>query len=546
MKRHPLLSVAFLALVLACLLLGAAYIKLPFVLTKWVLPQIEKATAARLALSISRCDAKGMEIRDFAMTQDNLQVSIGAISAVWSLGGLSRHEIDRLELRDASARWVMSPQTVKTGKNSLFPCAIRHLLVNNANFLIKMSKNTVKIDDFCLETAFYHKKPLKIEENCKFSVGAVYWDELFCGSAHGLITAGNSSYKFDGQFIASSNLMAGGCLAVNGQIAYESIADPAFNIAFHTPPLAIDSAALPSFMTGLLPLDFRLDLAVEGRLAGSLEHPVMPVCVSITNGVFNSKDGKVAVAGLQTQVRSGDILRGETAPAQELNAASVAMGESQLTQVHLVYQLQPGGILFVEKGEASWCGGLLRLYALRLQSQADMDLTIYCDQLHLDELLRQMGFKEIFANSSVSGRLPVRVKGNQVVISSGELYSHPGISGVLKIGGTEVLAQSIGPDNPAYGNILFTQAALKNFMFDWLRMQVNTSGHQATINTSLYGKPAAPLPFRYDAKLGSFVEVKTTVGGISSPVELTMNINLPLDGFFYNRKGLKQFLDGIQ
>ncbi|MFO1522316.1 MAG: hypothetical protein U1G05_09810 [Kiritimatiellia bacterium] len=78
-------------------------------------------------------------------------------------------------------------------------------------------------------------------------------------------------------------------------------------------------------------------------------------------------------------------------------------------------------------------------------------------------------------------------------------------------------------------------------------MKIDTEGDQVRIGISMFGKPAEALPFRYDSKAGSFVRLQVKgEQGISNPVGLTMNVNLPMRGIVYDRNGLKALLKDLK
>ncbi|MFO1491142.1 MAG: YdbH domain-containing protein [Kiritimatiellia bacterium] len=365
----------------------------------------------------------------------------------------------------------------------------------------------------------------------------------------GTLRAGNSSIRVQGRFDADAGLARAAHADVQGTVDFPSPSDPKLDFAFTAPAFPLDPAApaLAHFLGAPLPVAASATAAVSGRLTGSGQHPVLPVKLVLSEGRIDGGEGKFAATGVRAALESADLFALESAPAQELTVETLTAGAMAFSKLRMLFRVEPAGVLFVEEGAVSWCGGWLRLYAMRLRSEHDLGLTVYCDQLKLDELLKQIGFADINTNASLSGRLPVRLQDGRMMIRGGELFSHPGAQGELKIGGADILAASLDPGSPAHGNVLFTQAALKHFLFDWILMKIDTEGDQVRIGISMFGKPAEALPFRYDSKAGSFVRLQVKgEQGISNPVGLTMNVNLPMRGIVYDRNGLKALLKDLK
>ncbi len=546
-----LLVVAVLLLVAA----GLAWRNLPFIVSRWVLPRLEKSLETTIHADIDRCDASGMALRNLSFRNELFRFSAKEVVAGWRLSDLRHGGIDHLRVTGGRLEFSV-PFPPSPTPLVLAPFAIRKLEVVDASIsitlpLLAADKPRMKLDFHGLngQTPVYHLREVDAPADGFASLDAVLLDSVRLASASGTLKAGNSSLRLQARLDTDASLARDARADVVGTVDFPSPSDPKLDLAFTVPAfsLAADAPALAHFLRRPLPVTASATVEVSGKIAGSGQHPILPVKFMLSQGRIDGRDGKFAATGVGASLQTADLLGMESAPAQELTVETLTAGAMTFAKMRMQFRVEPAGVLFVEEGSFSWCGGGLRLYAMRLRSEHDLGLTVYCDQIKLDELLKQIGFEDITTNASLSGRMPVRLQDGRMMIRGGELFSHPGAQGVLKIGGADILAASLDPASPAHGNVVFTQAALKHFLFDWILMKIDTEDDQVRIAISMFGKPAEALPFRYDSKAGSFVRIHVKgEQGISNPVGLTMNVNLPMRGLVYDRNGLKALLKDLK
>ena len=494
-------------------LIGAlifAYIYLATIVSR-LFPTPQVVAGVSVSMMVDELTAYGAKISHISMEHELFSLHIESVQAEWTLLGLFRHEMTSLRVENAEMDLFMKDVSSEKDEKrafQLFPFEINRFAIQHAGVRlwhggdsVETAENRVELRDIFLETPVFYQKAAGIARDGRFSVESVLLNGAAVGSISGELYARNTAYDFSGE------------LTFAAELSRDAVS---------------------------------MQLAAKGGLEWTSGHMRIPVHVSVTNGEVRSADGSFVLSGLRVDVASADIMQGQTKPAQQVHIAEARMKEMMVRDIRLAGQLEAWDTLFVEEGSASWCGGKLRLYALRLRPDMRSEGTIYCEQLALRELLRQIGFEDVIADARLSGRLPAQVAGEEIRIQDGELYSYPGVQGTLKIGQSDLLTAGVSADAPAYGSILFTQQALKDFVFDWLRMSINTEGGNVRLELTVFGRPAKPLPFRYDAQLGSFLKVEARAAQlIDQPIELTLTVRIPVRGFFYNWKGLNRYLKSL-
>jgi len=84
-----------------------------------------------------------------------------------------------------------------------------------------------------------------------------------------------------------------------------------------------------------------------------------------------------------------------------------------------------------------------------------------------------------------------------------------------------------------------TIEALKDFIYDWVRLKLLTEGEDLLLYLQFDGKPANPLPFIYKKDLGGFVRVKSAEEGSRfQGIRLDINLVIPLDKILHYRNAL--------
>jgi hypothetical protein len=262
----------------------------------------------------------------------------------------------------------------------------------------------------------------------------------------------------------------------------------------------------------------------EGALASRLG-------LFVTRGSMTFGIDGVRIDGMRLYFESPDLLNFRSDPAQMLAFDRLSAGQIEMTNGVITFQVEPGGVVLVERARFDWCGGHLESRAFRVVPGHDeYDATLYCTNLKLTELLLQLGLATARGDSALSGELPVTWKNGKITFNEGFLHSTPGQSGVIQVEGLERLLAAI-PEGTAERNQLeLARAAMKDFEYSWIRLRADSVGDDLLMRLSVDGKPAGLLPFVYRKDLGGFVKVEGDFKGSNfQGLRLDVNFTLPLD-----------------
>jgi hypothetical protein len=279
----------------------------------------------------------------------------------------------------------------------------------------------------------------------------------------------------------------------------------------------------------------RGEMAYRGALSGSLT-------AGVTEGRLQVDDAGLAFEGLQTALHLPDIGQLRSAPAQALTFESVTFGSIRAEDGQLGYQIEPGGVLFMEGGRFQWCGGTVIAPATRfVPGENRYDLTVLCDRLKLDQLLEQLGLAQAEGGGAISGLIPVALTDGLLTFNNAFLYSTPGEGGVIRVQGSEVLTAGIPPGTPQYNQIELARHALEDYDYQWAKITMNTVAENLMVQLQFDGKPAGPLPFVYDSGAGGFVKTAPDQpGSIFQGIRLDVNVSLPLNRMLRYRELFKR------
>lgn len=167
--------------------------------------------------------------------------------------------------------------------------------------------------------------------------------------------------------------------------------------------------------------------------------------------------------------------------------------------------------LLVERAEFGWCGGTLRMYAVRAdRREPDVDFVLYAEQLDAGALLALIKPLHGTATGRLYGRIPLRVQQGKVRLSEGFLYALPGETGRLQLDDTPFLRDYLARTGLPATVQQKMIATLADLNYDVFRVDLSApSAREARLVLKLAGKAA------HDERL--------------PPVELDIRINGPLE-----------------
>ncbi len=331
----------------------------------------------------------------------------------------------------------------------------------------------------------------------QFRLAALSWNDLDVGAVNGRIRQQARGAGFG--MTHQSALLPGGKLRVDGRLTLDPEgARPRVNLEYRfdraISPADIDLGALNTDLTGI---HVNGRIAAEGR--GTYEDGRMhaDLKLNFSGGRLVIPGKKVGMVGLEGRAAFPDLLAMRSAPRQPFSFERAYFGDVAATEGRINYQIEPGGVFFLEQGRFKWCRGNVYLPATRvIPEQQDYNVTLSCDRLQLAPLLEQLGAAQAEGGGTVSGRIPLRIRAGQFMVDNGFLYSSPGAGGTIRLRGTDMLTAGIPPGTPQYNQLELARQALKEYDYDWVKLSLETAPQEDLLRLKLQlnGRPTNHLP----------------------------------------------------
>ncbi len=367
----------------------------------------------------------------------------------------------------------------------------------------------------------------------RFSLAALKWNDRSLGAVNGRLRqqARGAEFKATHQ----SALLPGGRLQVDGRLAVGAgDAPPRVSLTYRFERAAsqedIDLGTLKTAWAGIRG-NGRITAAGRGVYeTGNLQADLR---MEIGGGRLTMPQKKAGILGLEGAVVFPDLTAMRSAPRQQIAFERTYVGDIAASNGRIDFQIEPGGVFFLERGRFEWCQGTVYLPATRVVPGKDeYDLTLSCDRLKLAPLLEQIGAARAEGGGTVSGRVPIRIRKGQFLVNSGFLYSSPGEGGTIRLRGTDMLTAGIPPGTAQYNQLELARQALKEYDYDWVKLSLTTKPREdlLSLKLQLSGRPTNPLPFIYDTQAGGFVPADpASPGSRFEEIKLDVNFSLPLN-----------------
>ncbi len=367
----------------------------------------------------------------------------------------------------------------------------------------------------------------------RFSLADIKWNDRSLGAVKGWLRqqARGAEFKATHQ----SALLPGGRLQVDGRLALGAgDAPPRVSLTYLFERAAsqedIDLGAIQAAWAGIQG-NGRITAAGRGIYEpGNLQADLR---MEIAGGRLTMPQKKAGILGLEGAIVFPDLTAMRSAPRQQIAFERTYVGDIAASNGRIDFQIEPGGVFFLEQGRFEWCQGTVFLPATRVVPGKDeYDLTLSCDRLKLAPLLEQIGAARAEGGGTVSGRIPIRVRKGQFLVNSGFLYSSPGEGGTIRLRGTDMLTAGIPPGTPQYNQLELARQALKEYDYDWVKLSLATKPREdlLSLKLQLSGRPTNPLPFIYDTQAGGFIPADPeSPGSRFEEIKLDVNFSLPLN-----------------
>ncbi|MFO7665657.1 MAG: YdbH domain-containing protein [Desulfobacterales bacterium] len=382
--------------------------------------------------------------------------------------------------------------------------------------------------------------PFKIiEKKGAFFADAVFWKNMNLGAFSGTTRQDNSGLLFDGEY--KSAVLKGMVAGFSGKSELFGTKSPDTEISFIVRKYKTGSDIdLGRFFPQTKGMAFGGTLELNGRISFMDKKPAGFLKANIREGSFRYSDKDIVVEGININLSMTDLFAARSGPRQHLSFDRASIGAIQLSEGKVDFQVESAESFYIEKSNVKWCNGSVNTQSIRISpANRDVSLTLFCDRVNLAMIIEQFGIAKAEGSGSVNGKIPVEYKGGKISFTDGFLYSTPGEGGTIHITGAKLLEEGTVPGTSQLTQIDLTLEALKDYIYDWVRLKLTTEGEDLLLYLQFDGRPANPLPFIYKKELGGFVRVKSAEEGSRfQGIRLDINLVVPLDKILHYRDSL--------
>ncbi|MFZ5799028.1 MAG: intermembrane phospholipid transport protein YdbH family protein [Thermodesulfobacteriota bacterium] len=364
----------------------------------------------------------------------------------------------------------------------------------------------------------------------------VFLDQARLAAFDGVITQAEDSFSLKGE--TRSVLLPENSINVNADLQPFRPGGPFARATWSAAQSRISVQDLALLHPSLKPLTGTARLDLKGQL-------LLDQCGLRGSLAANVQNGNIAIAETDLHLENISFNLGlphlpelETAPAQRLHIGTVRSRKIEITDLDTAFRIESPDSLFIENISAGWSGGRIFISGLRLHKDlSELEFALICNHLRLAEVLSQLGLAEAEGVGTVSGRIPVVYQDRQIRIDNGFLFTPPGEQGILKIRKSNHLDVNLPRDTPQLSPLHFAGAALRDFGYNWARLNLLSQEDNLLLKLQIDGKPRQRLPYRFDAQNSVFARLKEGApGGIDQPVKLDVNFTVPLNEMLSNQQ----------
>jgi hypothetical protein len=255
----------------------------------------------------------------------------------------------------------------------------------------------------------------------------------------------------------------------------------------------------------------------------------------LRDGRLSWPENKITIDGIQATLSLPDLPNVRSAPQQTLTFKSASLGDIEVNNGSIDFQIESPQSFFIEKSRFKWCDGSVDTQAMRITPQKkDYNLVLFCDRLNLAKVLNQFGAANANGRGTVNGKIPLRYNRGILSFDDGFLFSTPGEGGKILLTDTEILTAGVPPGTPQYVQLELAREALSDYDYTWAKLNITSEGEDLLIGLKLDGKPAKTLPFVYKKEIGGFAKIEADgQGSVFQGINLNVNFRLPLNKILY-------------
>ncbi len=368
----------------------------------------------------------------------------------------------------------------------------------------------------------------------ELSINDIHWRDLALGNITIAVSQREKGFDFTANY--DSALLSGLCLDLGGRADLSQPISANFN--FHNACSShytdIDLGEYSPKLNG-----YNLDADIEIKGGGSYRSHIFKTNIMTALHKINLRGENFSLAGGDLAITFPSLLP-RSNPAK-FTFRKANLGDIAIENGLLEFQIESPSSILLEKSRAKWCNGHIYTQAARFSTKRkDYDLTIYCDQLNVAQLLKQFGAATAEGEGRITGKIPIKISNGRIIPQEGFLYSTPGQGGTIRLSNTERLTAGIPPGTPKYAQIDLAREALKDFSYNWTSIDLSGQEDDLLLHLQIDGKPTSPLPFVYNKDFGGFMRVKAdNPGSRFQGIKLDVNFRLPLNQILHLGNSMK-------
>ncbi len=353
-----------------------------------------------------------------------------------------------------------------------------------------------------------------------------YQDQYRFGTQGRIVQTGKKAFQIKGKadFINLPKITAG----YRSSLGFEN--GLKVDLDFSIPSFELTDADLNKFKGAAKEnLVFQAMLGANGKIQILGNKMDTRLELAVNDGQMQLPDSKISVNGIQSTVILLDPVSPRSLPGQELIADTIEINKIKIKNAKMRFSLESLDSFLVENLQFNWCNGLVSSEAMRLKKKSSQyRLTLYCDRLDLTELLNQLGDFDAAGTGTLSGRIPVVYSDGNISFDNGFLFSIKDTGGKVAIENTSTFLAGVPMDSPQFSQLDLAREALKDFKYNWAKINLDTFEDNLSLRLIMDGKPSKILPFRFQKELGGFVRVDASSPGSEfEGITLDINLNLP-------------------
>ncbi len=303
-------------------------------------------------------------------------------------------------------------------------------------------------------------------------------------------------------------------------------ASPVWEGDFTVPEFEVKNLRSTSLVFPGLGLGFTGRVAMEGSLQGDLNSCKSSGAISVKGGTLYFDSWKLK--GVTTTCTFTDLFNAESAAHQKLYCKEAKNDSLKFSNMQLEFQLRGLKKLHVEGLSTGWFGGRLtnlRPFVLTNNISIPGKVNFLASKIILSPLLDYLGVKGLSSDALVGGVIPFEIKADKVFISDAALATQTSIRGFLRLDGD--WSKYSGTDESEISRKKFTEAALKRFNYNWIRLNVTTTPQMSSIGLNIDGCPAKAVAFKYNAKKALFEPTSPGEPGINGDMTIETKFRIP-------------------